>query len=58
MPEYWIVDVNARLLHVHRDPRPLAGTFAYRDVFTLSVAENVTPLAVPTASILVSTLLP
>jgi Uma2 family endonuclease len=57
VPEYWIVDVNACLLHVHRNPRPLAGAVAYRDVFTLTLADSVTPLAVPTAAIPVSELI-
>lgn len=58
VPEYWIVDVNARLLYVHRDPQPLAGAMAYRTTFTLTPADRVSPLAVPTATVPVADLLP
>jgi len=41
VPEYWIVDVEARRLEVHRDP--VDG--AYRDVRALGPADEVAPLA-------------
>ena len=59
IPEYWVLDLNAGVLHVLRDPGPLAanGT-AYRDQRTLSPADAVAPLAAPDASVRVADLLP
>ncbi len=57
--EYWVLDLNARVLHVLRDPGPLAanGT-AYRDQRTLTPDDAVSPLAAPDASVKVADLLP
>lgn len=61
--EYWVLDLNARLLHVFRDPQPiplpsdLAAT-AYRTHLTFGPTDSVSPLAAPTAGVLVSDLLP
>ena len=57
--ECWVVDVVNRIVHVLRDPGPLAanGT-AYRDQRTLSPADAVAPLAAPDASVKVADLLP
>ncbi len=59
IPEYWVLDLNARVLHVLRDPGPLAanGT-AYRDQRTLAPDDTVSPLAAPDASVKVADLLP
>jgi Uma2 family endonuclease len=53
IPEYWVVDVNGRLLLVHRDP--LAGDYVSRQVFGPS--ETVTPLAAPASIVRVADLL-
>jgi Uma2 family endonuclease len=59
--DYWVLDLNARQLHVFRNPRPLhpgLGATAYRTHDVLGAADRVSPLAAPTASILVGDLLP
>ena len=59
--EYWVLDVTNRVLLVYRDPVSLPaglGATAYRTQLTLSPTDRVSPLAAPTASILVSELLP
>ncbi|MCE9566642.1 MAG: Uma2 family endonuclease [Planctomycetes bacterium] len=59
--DYWVLDVTNRQMHVFRDPQPLPaglGATAYRTHLTLAPADSVSPLAAPTASILVSELLP
>jgi Uma2 family endonuclease len=61
--EYWVLDVENRQLHVFRDPQPLPlptdlAATAYRTHLTLLPTDRVSPLAVPSASILVSDLLP
>ncbi len=63
VPEYWGLDVEGRQLHVFRDPAPLPlptelTTTAYRTHLTLGPADHVSPLAAPSASVLVSDLLP
>lgn len=63
VPEYWVLDVDNRQLHVFRDPAPiplpqeLAAT-AYRSHDTFGPADRISPLAAPHASILVGDLLP
>jgi len=63
VPEYWVLDVENRQVHVFRDPaslplpKELAAT-AYRSHGTFGVADRVSPLAAPHASILVGDLLP
>lgn len=61
VPEYWIVNIVDHLLEVYRDvganPNAPHG-WAYRSVQALSAGERVTPLAVPSAAILVADLLP
>ncbi len=54
VPEYWILDVNARTLQVHRDPR--GGE--YRDVRTLGEGERTTALEAGSGEIAVADLLP
>ncbi len=61
--DYWVLDVDKRQLHVFRDPHPLPlppdlAATAYRTHLALAPADRVSPLAAPTASILVSDLLP
>jgi Uma2 family endonuclease len=59
--DYWVLDLNARVLHVLRDPQPLPeglGATAYRTHLTLGPTERVAPLAAPQASVLVGDLLP
>ncbi len=63
VPEYWVLDVENRQLHVFRDPQaiplpPDLAATAYRTHLTLAFTDHVSPLAAPNASILVSDLLP
>jgi Uma2 family endonuclease len=51
--EYWVIDVNTRQLHVHRDP--MGGT--YQSVTVLGEQDNVILLAKPNDSIPVRELL-
>jgi hypothetical protein len=58
-PEYWVLDVIGRELHVLRDPGPLAaGGTAYRDAQVIDATGSVTPLAAPTATARIADLLP
>lgn len=52
--EYWVLDINARCLHVHRDP----ADGAYRNVLVFDDDAAICPLAAPDASIACSDLLP
>jgi Uma2 family endonuclease len=59
--DYWVLDIVNRRLHVLRDPQPLPkglGATAYRTQQVLGPTDRVSPLAAPTASILVGDLLP
>ena len=59
--DYWVLDLNGRRLLVLRDPAPLPaglGATAYRAQLTLGPTDHVSPLAMPTATILVADLLP
>lgn len=61
VPEYWVLDVVGRELHVFRDPQPLPaglGATAYRTHTTHAPADTVSPLAVPTAAVRIGDLLP
>lgn len=61
IPDYWVLELTNRVLHVLRDPAPLPaglGATAYRTHLTLGPADRVSPLAVPAASIPVADLLP
>ena len=53
MPEYWIVDLAARRVTVHRSP--LAGI--YEDVVLYADGESVRPILVDAAPVPVSELL-
>jgi Uma2 family endonuclease len=63
VPEYWMVDLNARELHVFRDPQPLPlptelAATAYKTHLTLGPSDSVSPLAAPGAAVRVADLLP
>ncbi len=54
IPEYWVVDIPNRLLHVFREPTE--GGYASETVLTPE--DEVSPLAAPNASVRISDLLP
>ena len=54
IPEYWVVDIPSRLLHVFREPT--ASGYASETVLT--TGDEVTPLAAPEAVVRVADLLP
>ncbi|MDQ2687924.1 MAG: Uma2 family endonuclease [Armatimonadota bacterium] len=54
IPEYWVVNINARTLEVFRQPGPQG----YAEMMTLQATESVRPLAAPTSEISVADLLP
>ncbi|MCE9565144.1 MAG: Uma2 family endonuclease [Planctomycetes bacterium] len=61
VPEYWVVDLAKRQLHVFREPEPLPkglGATAYRTHLVLDQSEAVSPLAASTAVIPIVDLLP
>jgi Uma2 family endonuclease len=61
IPEYWILNLNERLLEVHREPVPAtAEPFGhhYRSITRLTETETVEPLFAPNEIIKVSDLLP
>jgi Uma2 family endonuclease len=47
IPEYWVVDTNARRLVVHREPQQ----GVYQSILTYSEDESISPLAAPTSSL-------
>jgi hypothetical protein len=55
--EYWIVNLVDRVLEVHREPSR-GRRAGYGSIRTLGASAHVTPLAAPTARILVADLLP
>jgi Uma2 family endonuclease len=59
--DYWVIDVEHRVLLVFRDPVPLPaglGAAAYRTHLTLGPTDRISPLAAPGSSIQVADLLP
>ena len=57
--DYWVIDVENRLLIVFRDPAPLPdGGLAYRTRLELGLADTIAPLAAPSGSIRIADLLP
>lgn len=59
--DYWVIDVEHRVLLVFRDPVPLpqgSGATAYRTHLTLGPTESISPLAAPGATIPVADMLP
>ena len=56
--DYWVIDVENRLLLIFRDPAPLPeGGLAYRTCLKLKESDSASPLALPTAGIRVGDLL-
>ncbi len=58
--EYWVLDINARLLHVHRAPiasASLPNGYGYQTILLLTETDSVSPLAAPESSIAVADLL-
>lgn len=45
VPEYWIVDLNARQVQVRRDPDPASGE--YRSIFVVNGDDTLSPAAFP-----------
>ena len=59
IPEYWVLDLNARTLVVLRDPVPVPDNGnAYRSITTLNVGDHIQPLAKPEATIAIADLMP
>jgi Uma2 family endonuclease len=59
IPDYWVLDLNSRQLHVFRDPAAIPdGGQAYRSHTILVDTVTVSPLAMPTAAIRISEILP
>ncbi len=57
--DYWVLDLQHRVLLVSRDPMPLPdGGMTYRTRTTHAPADTASPLAAPTATIRVADLLP
>ncbi len=58
--DYWVLDVDARELHVFRDPQPNAAleATAYQTHTTHAPGDTVSPLAAPGATVRVGDLLP
>jgi Uma2 family endonuclease len=54
IPEYWVVDIPNRLLHVFREPTETG----YASEMILTPEEEVRPLAAPESAIRVADLLP
>lgn len=54
IPEYWVVDIPNRLLHVFREPTKLG----YASEMVLTPEDEVRPLAAPDAAVRVADLLP
>jgi len=52
IPDYWVIDLNARRIIVHRDPRD----GAYHSIAAYAESEQVAPLASPDQSVLVGDL--
>ena len=61
VPDYWIVNLKQRQLEIFRDPQPdssQAGRWRYQNQTTLTLADTISPLQLPTASISVASMLP
>jgi Uma2 family endonuclease len=56
IPEYWVLNLPQRQLEVNLDPDPVAGQ--YGSTIVLGENEEVSPLAAPSAKIVVRDLLP
>jgi Uma2 family endonuclease len=61
IPEYWVLDLNGRQLHVYRAPAALSenlGAISYATHLTLGASDTVSRLAAPSATVRVADLLP
>lgn len=61
IPEYWILNLQDRVLEVHREPAPMAEQpfgHHYRSVTRYAEGESIAPLAAPGAAIRVADLIP
>jgi Uma2 family endonuclease len=59
IPEYWIVDINARVVEVWRDPGPdPEGQVSYRTVSRHGPDASIAPVALPDRQVAVRNLLP
>jgi Uma2 family endonuclease len=59
--DYWVIDVNDRRLHLHRDPQPDPNAkygSSYRKVSILVWTDTLNPLAAPTQIVQVGDFLP
>jgi len=56
--EFWIVNLIARVLELHRSPVPDAQHAHYDDIEPVAEGGAVTPLAAPTSAIRIADLLP
>ncbi|HEU5188200.1 MAG TPA: Uma2 family endonuclease [Methylomirabilota bacterium] len=56
--EYWILNLEDRVLEVRRAPAPMEAEWRYATVAVLGADAMVTPLAAPAASLRVGDLLP
>ena len=57
--DYWVLDLDGRVLHVLRDPGAVtAGGSAYRSVTVFTAADAVIPLAAAASPVAVADLLP
>jgi Uma2 family endonuclease len=61
IPEYWIVNLQSRMLEVYRDPAPDPAAplgYAYRQRLSLGPEARMSLVAIPGAEIMVADLLP
>jgi Uma2 family endonuclease len=58
IPEYWLIDLGARLLEVFREPTEAGGLVVYARQTQMAPHESIAPLARPDVRIKVSDLLP
>lgn len=59
--DYWVVDINNRLVYVHRSPvasPALPGGYGYQTVTRLTETDRISPLAAPQSSFSVAEILP
>lgn len=61
VPDYWVIDLENRKLHVFRDPEPKPtglGATAYKSRQSFDPSDSISPLAMPSATVKVADLLP
>ena len=59
--DYWIINVQDRVLEVHREPAPMTGEalgFGYRSVQRFTAEQSIAPLTAPQNLISIADLLP